>query len=185
MKIFKRLAIISFILIAFCFAFKGWIYRHLVTYKTIERRTSYPVNSPNLEKLISENSGFQETNLKEIVKTSLSLTSKSLRFTDGNNANDPNRLVESRDANCIGYAAFMSTVCNQMLKESNLSNEWVATPQIGQLYLLGKNIHPYFKSAFFRDHDFVIIRNLTSGEEIGVDPSLHDYTGIGYITLKN
>lgn len=185
MKIFKRLAIISFILLVLCFVFRGWIYRNLVTYKAIKERTSYQVNSPALEKLVASNANLQQTASKEIVKSCLSLTSKSLRFTDGKNDSDPNKLVESRNANCIGYAAFFSTVCNQMLNRNKLSTEWIATPQVGQLYLLGKNIHPYFKSAFFKDHDFVIIKNLSTGEEIGVDPSLHDYTGIEYITLKN
>ena len=72
-----------------------------------------------------------------------------------------------------------------MLEKNRLSDLWVATPQIGQLYLMGKNIHPYFNSAFFKDHDFVIIENLKTGEIVAVDPSLHDYTGIQHVDLKN
>ena len=184
MKVFRNVVLIVFILLAISFLLRGWLYRQLITYKNIGERTTYQAKSPNLIKLISLNTIQHSADSKAIVKGCLSFTSENLKFTDGKNDVDPNKLIETRNANCIGYAAFLSTVCNQMLEKNNLSNEWVATPQIGQLYFMGKNIHPYFKSAFFKDHDFVIIKNLKTGEEIGVDPTLHDYTGIEYITVK-
>jgi hypothetical protein len=97
---------------------------------------------------------------------------------------DPNKLLISKHANCIGYAAFFSTVCNSLLEKNNLDQQWIAKPLIGQLYFLDKNIHPYFKSAFFKDHDFAVVKNKETGKVFAVDPSLNDYTGIDFVSYQ-
>lgn len=183
MKFLKRPILTVLLLITFCFLLRGWIYRNLVTYEAAGERTTY-TTSPELIKLIEKNANSDDTNSKEIVTHCLTLTSESLKFTDGENEIDPNKLIETKTAHCVGYASFFTTTCNQMFEMNNLSNEWVALPKTGQIYFLGKNVHSYFRSHFFKDHDFVVIKNLKTGEEFGVDPSLHDYTGIRYITLK-
>ena len=185
MKILKRIGIVALILILTVIVFRGWFYRHLITYKSIGKRTSYVANNPNLLQFIDSNSNKSELEITYIIKTSLSLTSKTLDFTDGANDKDPNQLITSKHANCIGYAAFFSTLCNQLLEKNNLNDQWVAKPLIGQLYFLNKNIHPYFKSAFFKDHDFAIIENKITGKVFAVDPSLNDYTGIEYVRFKS
>jgi len=65
-----------------------------------------------------------------------------------------------------------------------LDNEWKATAHIGKLDLFGENIHSYIKSPFFKNHDFVIIMNITTQEKIIIDPSLYDYLMIEKVTLK-
>jgi hypothetical protein len=181
MKILKRIGIGALILIITVIVFRGWLYRHLITYKSIGERTTYVATDSNLLQYIDSNSSKQESDIKRIIETSLTLTSKTLVFTDGLNDKDPNKLIISKRANCIGYAAFFSTVCNQLLEKNNINEQWIAKPLIGQLYFLDHNIHPYFKSAFFKDHDFAIIENKSSGQIFAVDPSLNDYTGIEYV----
>ena len=184
MKSAKRILLIVLSFIVLSFLFRSWLYRHIVTYKAIDQRSSYALKSPELVKLINDNANISPVVPESIIVQSLKLTSERLRFTNGKSDIDPNKLIETHYAHCVGYAAFFTTVCNQMLKQNELSDQWIATPQKGELYFMGINIHPYFKSAFFMDHDFVIIKNLLTGEEIAVDPSLHDYTGIQYITVK-
>jgi hypothetical protein len=70
------------------------------------------------------------------------------------------------------------------LKRYNLADRWTAKPQIGQLYFLGTNIHKYFNSAFFKDHDFVTIENKKTGEILAVDPTVNDYLHIDFITYS-
>jgi methionyl-tRNA synthetase len=89
--------------------------------------------------------------------------------------------VYTQTANCIGYAAFCATTCNELFQKNSLSGVWIARPQIGQLHLFGTNIHPYFHSAFFKDHDFVVIENKQSGMVYAVDPTVHDYLGIEFV----
>ena len=65
-----------------------------------------------------------------------------------------------------------------------MADKWNAKPQIGQLYFLGTNIHKYFNSSFFEDHDFVTIENKSTGEILAVDPTVNDYLNIDFITYS-
>ena len=166
------------------FIFRGWVYRCLVTYEAIGQRRNYVASDSSLINHINATERNDVIDIKKIINTSLSLTSRQLKFTTGNNDEDPNKLIYSKNANCVGYAAFFSATCNQLFEKNSLVDEWSAQPQIGQLYCLGINVHPYFKSAFFKDHDFVIVKNKKTGQTLAVDPSLNDYTGIEYVTLS-
>lgn len=182
MKIYRHVGLVLLILICFGLIFRGWIYRNLVTYKTIGVRAAFAAEEPKLLNYINSNGEIQEPDVHDIIKLSLKLTSGNLTFTNGENEKDPNELITSKDANCIGYAAFFSAVCNELFEKYGLQ-DWTAKPQIGQLYFLGVNMHPYIKSPFFRDHDFVIIENRVNGEVLAVDPSLNDYTRIDFVTF--
>ncbi len=165
--------------------FRGSIYRQLFTYKSIGERTSYSANNDKLIKYIEINAdSTQNLNIKDIIKSSLSITSRQLNFTASNNDNDPNNLINSKTAHCIGYATFFATTCNYLLMENNLNGIWVAKPQIGQIFLFGSNIHKYFDSSFLKDHDFVTIENRKTGEVFAVDPTLHDYLLIDFISYE-
>ncbi len=59
-----------------------------------------------------------------------------------------------------------------------------ATHKIGQLDFLGIDLHQFFESSFFKDHDFNQIRNLGTGEVILVDPSISDYLWINRVVSK-
>lgn len=120
----------------------------------------------------------------QILNTSLEMTTSKLNFTTGKNDLDPNKLVFSETAHCVGYASFFVTSCNYLLTKHEMSGEWKARTQIGQLYIFGKNIHEYLNSPFLKDHDFVTIENSITGEVIAVDPSLTDYFYIDYINFE-
>ena len=182
MRFIKRVGLVLLILISLGFIFRGWIYRNLVTYRTTGERKSYSVKEPLFLNYIISNSEIQQPGVEDLVKLSLKLTSWKLTFSSGENEKDPNKLISSKEANCIGYAAFFTAICNELLDKHRLY-DWTAKPQIGQLYFLGTNIHPYLKSAFFRDHDFVTIENSSTGEVLAVDPSLNDYTKIDFVKL--
>lgn len=185
MKIFKRILWAILIIIAVGFLFRGWIYRHVITYKSMGQRANYSATNNKLidfiEKSVANNNN---SDIKEIIEQSLSITSHQLNFTACKNDNDPNKLICSKTAHCVGYAAFFSTTCNYLIKKQNISDTWTAKPQIGQLYLFGSNIHKYFSSPFFEDHDFVIIENNKTGEVFAVDPTVNDYLCIDYVTYK-
>ena len=185
MKILKRIALIILILATVGFLFRGWIYGQLVTYKSIGKRTSYVASDTKLIDYIDERADYKnDPDIKDIIKTSLSATSRQLNFSASKNDNDPNKLIKSKKAHCVGYAAFFSTTCNYLLMKYKLSKTWVAKPQVGQLYFFGYNIHKYFNSPFFKDHDFVTIENKSTGEIFAVDPTVNDYLLINYVTFK-
>ena len=152
--------------------FRGWIFRHLVTYQPIKQRTEYKATDLNFISYIEQNiDNKKELNIDDIIEHALSITSQQLDFTTSNNYNDPNKLINTKTANCIGYASFFSTTCNYLLKKYKLANTWTSKPQIGKLYFLGTDIHKNFNSSFFKDHDFVTIENKTTGEILAIDPN--------------
>jgi hypothetical protein len=183
MKFIKQTFIITLILVTVGILLRGWIYRELVTYKSIGLRTIYPATAKNLTDYIATSTARQTNpDIEQIVELGLSITSDQLRFTASKNEVDPNKLINSRTSHCVGYASFFATTCHYLVEKHNLSDQWTIKPHIGQLYFLGENIHKYFSSPFFKDHDFVTIENKKTGEVIAVDPTVDDYL---YIDLIN
>lgn len=186
MKFIKRTILTILILTIIGLLSRGWIYRHLVTYESLGPRTNYSATDTMLVKFIIANSAKQaDPEIEDIIKLSLSITSNQLNFSSDKNDIDPNRLISSRTAHCVGYASFFATTCNYLLAKNNLAHKWMAQPQVGQLYFLGTNIHKYFNSSFLKDHDFVTIENKETGEIFAVDPTVNDYLKIDFITYKN
>jgi hypothetical protein len=182
MKRIKQTILIILILTTVgCFS-SDWLYRCLVTYKSVGTRANYLATNKELTDYINASiEGETNTDIQQIVKLGLLITSKRLNFTAYKNEIDPNKLINTKTAHCIGYASFFTTTCNYLLKKYKLSDKWVAKQQIGQLYFLGINMHKYLHSAFFKDHDFVIIENKITGEILAVDPTISDYLYIVFV----
>ncbi len=185
MKIARRIVQLILFTIFICCLFRGWIYRSTVTYEPLQERKNYlATNEKFINYLEQQQLNSKEVSVEQIIKIGLSATSESLQFTTSKTHNNPNKLIVTKRANCIGYARFFATACNYILGKYALDDVWTATPYKGQLLFLGVNIHPYFKSAFFKDHDFVIVRNKNTGETFAVDPSMNDYLHIDFVTLS-
>jgi len=185
MKFVKRTILIILILTVVGFLFRGWFYRHLVTYKSVGTRINYAATDYKFIAYIDASAENQTSpDIEQIIKLGLSITSKQLNFTNDKNDIDPNKLINSKTAHCVGYAAFFAATCNYLLDKYHLTDTWSAKPQIGQLYFLGTNIHKYFKSLFFKDHDFVTIENKKTGKVFAVDPTINDYFCIDFVTYS-
>lgn len=78
----------------------------------------------------------------------------------------------------MGYAAYCATAINALLARQDMANEWQARPQAAHLYLFNKNIHQWFHSPFFKDHDIVVVSDNSGQHTIAIDPSLYDYLDI-------
>jgi hypothetical protein len=185
MKIIKRTILTILILIAVGALFRGWIYRFVVTYKSEGIRNSYVVPNKQFSDYIDKGTQKLITpNIDQIVSHSLVLTSNQLNFSARKNEIEPNKLMTTKTTHCVGYSSFFAASCNHLLKKYNMEDIWVVNQHIGQLYFLGKNIHKYLNSPFFKDHDFVTIENKLTGELIAVDPSLYDYLYIDCVNYS-
>lgn len=180
---FKKIVKILIIALVICLIFRSFLYRKFVSYKPVKARFSYTITENKIKIYVEEN--YKEQNINEIIDRSLSLTTEHLNFTSSKNYNNPNKLMFTKTANCIGYASFFSTICNYLINVNSLNQEWEAIPYAGELYFFGVNINHYFQSPFLKDHDFVIIRNKITNKKFVVDPSLSDYFYIDYVTIKN
>ncbi|MFN8286702.1 MAG: hypothetical protein U0V74_08120 [Chitinophagales bacterium] len=180
MKTIKRITLTLFLLITLTILFRSWLFNHLVTYKSIGTRNNYTLTDTalitELEKTLP-----QSPQINELTDRALRFTATHLTFSGHQQSANPNQLYYTRNAHCVGYASFYAASCNYLFKKYNLT-QWQATPHIGQLYLLGVNIHPYFNTPFFKDHDFVLLTNSATNQTLAVDPSLYDYTFIKQIT---
>jgi hypothetical protein len=181
-KILKRAVLTILLLMLAVLLFRGWLYRNLITYKSIGRRVSYIATNKPLIGFI-EASTSRETNVevKQIIRLALSITSRQLNFAGGKTDTDPNKLITSRSAHCVGYASFFTTTCNHLLGQNNLADTWSAHAHVGQLYFLQENIHRYFDTPFLKDHDFVTIENNVTGEIFAVDPTVNDYLFVDFV----
>ncbi|WP_300670338.1 hypothetical protein [Soonwooa sp.] len=164
------------------FLFRDWIYRHLISYESVGKRADYSLKNDVLKSKIEDQK--TDTDITNIIEKSLALTSNTLNFSFAKCESDPNKLIVTSKANCIGYANFFALTCNQLLKEKGLDKTWKTKAQIGHLKFLGHDIHHYFSSPFFKDHDFVIIENLETKEQLAVDPTISDYLKIDFVTVK-
>ncbi len=185
MKVIKRTILLSLIFITIGLLFRGCIYRSLVTYRSVGQRANYSVSNEKLAAYLDASAKeLNAPDIQQIIKNSLSATARQLKFTATKNDIDPNKLMTSKTAHCVGYATFFATACNYFINKYQPAGDWVAKPQIGQLYFLGVNVHAYFDTPFFKDHDFVTIENKTTGEIWAVDPSVNDYLKINFVSYK-
>lgn len=184
-KTIKRVLLFLLLFLLIGFVFRGWLYRTIVKYESLGERTVIKSNNPILinhfESLSPDPS---EKNIEAIIDKALRLTSKQLSFSSQKKSADPLHLVKSGKTHCVGYAIYFSAICNYLIEKNRLSDQWKAKPQIGHLFLLGINIHNYFESPFFKDHDFVIIENRKTGVLYAVDPTVNDYLWIDRIAYR-
>ncbi len=183
MKYRKIYILSSFALLLFIF--KATIYRVIVKYETVGSRKSYEVKDKSLINFIEKELTEEDLiDIESILEKATILTNDKLHFTTSKSDIDPNKLITSEYTHCTGYAIFFETICNYMIKKNILLKDWKAMTRIGELYFLGINIHDYVKSPFFKDHDFVIIKNVKTGQKFCVDPTVSDYLNIDTVSEK-
>lgn len=184
-KIIRYTLLTLLILLCSGIIFRGFFYRQLFSYKSIGQRITYVATDKELLAFIDkETITFKPDNVKDIIEMSLKLTSARLEFIEAKNDIDPNKLIRTAHAHCIGYSAFFTTICNYLLYKYGFSTQWVSKPIIGKIYFCGINIHQFTNTAFFKDHDFNSIENMQTGEKYYTDPTLNDYFYIDYVTGK-
>ena len=181
----KVVAVLAVVLVLL-FLFKGSIYRVAVKYEDGGSRKSYDIKDDNLANYINQNLPNDESldttiDIDQIIDLSQEITTKTLDFSLEAQESDPQKLILTTEANCVGYAAFASAVGNYLVNRFGMDKEWEAKPKKGKLYLLGNNMHKNVKSGWFKDHDFVVFRNKNTKEEIYADPTVYEYFGVNRV----
>jgi hypothetical protein len=181
----KRILIIGFAILAFVILFQRFLYRNLVSYHSVGLRSGrYPVK-PALAKFIDSSSS--ETKIKsieDVVEVALETTTDHLSYATSHTQNDPNRLIFSKNAHCVGYANFFAATCSYLLQVNKLNENWKVETHQGKLHILTVDIHKFFSSPFLKDHDFVILSNKANDRVIAVDPTLSDYSWIEHVSYR-
>lgn len=173
-KLFQGFVLFLVLLIPF----RGQVYRCLVTYEAIGQRPNIAITNQKLIDAIERKSQNKPSNAEQLMSVAMDITCDHLQFTFAQAPSDPNTLVETHQANCVGYSAMFQSVVQYIIRKYQLEQQWQTQHLIGKLYVCGVDIHPYFDTPFFRDHDFNLIKNLETGQTLYADPSTGDYLWI-------
>lgn len=171
-------------MICLAILFKGWVYRLVVTYREIGQRQAIMLQDSGVLASIQKQQNHRTLSVEGIAEISRLETNARLRFTTGKASSDPNMAAHAGKANCVGYSALFSSIANQLSHGQHSSHSLRARHLVGRLYFLGVDMHQFFSSPFFRDHDFVEIEDTATGEKIFVDPVVSDYLGINTVAKK-
>jgi len=180
----KKLLKIFVLIILSLILLRGIIYRQIIKYKSVGVRNEIVLTNQELIKRIENNINDDQISIKKIVNIARNITSKELKFTSKKTSVNPNKIGINSSTNCVGYSATFNSIVNYLIKKNHLEKSIKATHEIGKMELLGNDIHQYFKSPFFKDHDFNKVVNLETGETILIDPTINDYLGIKTVSLK-
>ena len=166
------------------FLFRGFCYRFVIKYNEIGTRPDIEITHRNLLKIIERKIPNRTIDIHEIVKIANEITNEQLSFTTNRVSNNPNDLINLNLANCVGYSAMFNSIANHLISKNDLQSELKAEHKIGQLELFGINLHQFFDTPFFKNHDFNEITHMASGTTIFIDPSVSDYLLIKRIAKK-
>lgn len=163
---------------------RTYLFMFFFKYEII-RESAMPISIITNQKLLNDlETNETEDSIDNIIQNALKKTSSDLSFTFNKCHSEVNHLVESKEANCIGYAGFLSAVVRYKLDRSKLDKQWKVHHKVGKIYFLNENINKYFDSNFFKDHDFVTVENTETKEVIAIDGTVYDYFKIKRVQLK-
>lgn len=173
-----------FLIILILVVFRGPVYRLFINYKNIGTREKIEITNQELIKLINAKSANRHIDAEAVADIANQMAKDELSFTWGNASNNPNELIISHKANCIGYSATFNSIANYLIAKNGLESEIQTRHIIGKLYFWGIDVHQLFSNPFFKDHDFNQIRDLKTGKTISIDPSIGDYLWIDEVSAE-
>ena len=91
-------------------------------------------------------------------------------------------MLSTHKAHCVGYSRLYCASFNTLAKETGQSRDFSCTHKVGEIHLLGYNVHDFFSSPAFKDHDFNVITDAKGTVLLATDPNLYDYS---YISRAN
>lgn len=146
--------------------------------KDHERANAFSLTESLKKKVTVDTKGMDE---EDIIQYSLNTTAQNLRFTRFNN-------LKKGQANCVGYAKFCSSVCNEGFKNNRI--RYRAHTVVGFIKIGDINICNVLKVAmhdpeyrnFVKDHDFVEV--VTDKWVYQFDPCLYDIIGISCMSKQ-
>jgi hypothetical protein len=163
---------------------RGWLYRLLIRYQPVAERELVPLRVAGLQQEIASLSPAPPLTLEDIRDIAFALTTRQLSFSRRAASADPNTAWTTGRAHCVGYAALFHAIAHELIRQYGLEDQLEARHLVGKLELLGLDLHRFFDSPFFADHDYNLLRDRHTGETIRVDPSVGDYLWIKSVRSK-
>jgi hypothetical protein len=173
MRLLRRLLLVLLLMAIALWLLRGTIFRAVVHYRVVgERGAVRPL----------QNSTLGAMDLHTAMQAALDTTAARLHFSTGEVSNDPRELIHGGPANCIGYAALCAALLKGQLEGAGLDDRYEVTAVVGKLYVGDQDLHAFFTTPFWKDHDVVRVRDKGTGEVRLLDPTLYDHFGIGRVS---
>ncbi|HEX8659351.1 MAG TPA: hypothetical protein VF690_17565 [Hymenobacter sp.] len=139
------------------------------------------LNKQHLQEISNRFDYAHDANEQGLRRFALSNTASELDFAMRKNGmKNPNSILDSKKGHCMMYSYVMASSYNQLAKLKKIKAS--CRVAYGHVFLYNVNLHQFFNSAFFRDHDFCVIRD-SNGVHVA-DAILFDYFLIDYIRLR-
>jgi len=175
MKRLKRFVRYFLIIVISVILFKGLLYNLLFSYHSVGTRNYTPFTPPPGKVPFAKNASHACKITREYVN-------QNLQFSSQSKSQNPNDLLNTHEANCIGYTALFTAYYNWLADANNLNSK--AKHHIGKIHLFKFNLHQLFNTPFFEDHDFVIISDSVTKSQKAIDPTISDYLDIDYVSTR-
>lgn len=180
----KKALKITAITLLLLFFFKGFLYRQTINYTPIKEIEIIPLRAKKVIIAIEAEAKNKPLNLQTIAVISSNITNQFLQFTFERASNSPNQLAHTGKANCVGYSAMYGAVADYLITKHDLSDQIEVKHMVGKMDFLGLDLHQFFTSSFYKNHDYNIIENKTTGTIFLIDSSLNDYLYLGGKSIK-
>lgn len=112
----KTLKIIG-ITVLMLILFRGIVFRLVVKYDEIGNRARIEITNKNLLEEIEKEYSNRGIGLEEILVIADQITKRKLEFTTNQVSSNPNELINTNKANCIGYSAMYNSIANYLIEK--------------------------------------------------------------------
>lgn len=179
-KAVKVLVILSLVIIVF----RGWIFQKSISYTQIGTRKEIKLQDEKLIAQLGLAIYKDSLSMDEIIEIARTKTNENVAFTTEKSSKNPNEVLKTGSANCIGYAALFNSILNYFIKKQQLEHKFKANHVFGKVYFLGIDLHQFFDTPFLKDHDYNEIVNLKTSKKYYIDLTVSDYLRIHEISSK-
>lgn len=174
----------SFLLVLLLFIlFREPLFRWCVQYDCSSSIPIPRISDEKLLELISQEVVYLvDDGPAEWAEVAQQLTARQLAFRPSANNSHPNIVWNSGKAHCVGYAALMGAVLQNIAGQLGKENVLEITQCRGDIYLFGfLRLTGPTRPAFFRDHDYIQVRFVADDVTQSYDPSVYDYLRIRFV----
>jgi hypothetical protein len=145
------------------------------------RKYSQQLDGNHLGKIESNFEYIYGTNPNDLRAFALNNTASELEFEMHRNALiDPNAILDRKTGHCKMYSYVLASTYNQLAKKCRSHSS--CRVAYGHVYFYGINLHQFFTSSFFKDHDFCVIKDKNGVS--AADAILFDYLSIDRVRLR-
>jgi hypothetical protein len=180
MRMAKRFFTSICVILLALYCFRGSLYRWAVAYRELGQRALIGIEDEGVKKdLDGWLLGHKNATMEQVVDYAREYAAKDICYTLGKCPTNPNVLLTKRqDTNCVGYSAAFHAVVTYLFTQKHMNSTVKCEHKVGKLHFWGYDLHRLFRDPVFKDHDYNVITDKTTGQRYVIDPTLSAYMGI-------